>query len=270
MTAAAFPSLTEIGPRLSRSPLLLMLDIDGTLAPIAPRPEDASVPEATRRVVGMLAAQADVHVALVTGRAAADGRRLGGIAGVWVIGNHGIETVSPRGEVIIDDRATPYGAALAGAVRELTGLVSGLPGVHVENKTWTLSVHYRLADPAVEPDLRGTVDGVARARGLRVVRGKKVFELRPPVEVHKGTAALALARRLVGRELDAALFYAGDDRTDEDAFRTLRAAAPHVVTVRVGVPRPSEEHASGTAAEFVVADEAALRALLEWLGAMRR
>ena len=268
MTATVRPSTRELGPRLARSPLLVMLDIDGTLAPLQPRPEDAFVPEATRRVVLELASMPEVHVALVTGRAAADGRKLARIDGAWVIGNHGIETISPAGEAVIDASAAPYRTVLAGAVEELTGRVTGIPGVRVEDKVWTLSVHYRLADPAVEPRIRRVMEATAQEHGLRVVRGKKIFELRPPIHVHKGTAVLELARQLAGADFDASLFYAGDDRTDEDAFRSLRSDAPHAVTVRVG--GSADDQTAATAAEFTVPDEEALRGLLEWMVALRR
>jgi trehalose 6-phosphate phosphatase len=245
-----------------------MLDIDGTLAPLQPRPEDAFVPEASRATVVALATRPDVHVALVTGRAAADGRRLAGIEGVWVIGNHGIEAISPAGEAVVDESAAPYRDTIAVAVEELGKLVGAIPGVRVEDKVWTLSVHYRLADPAVEPRLRQTMDDVAHRHGLRSIRGKKIFELRPPIHVHKGTAVLELGRLLAGPKLAGSFFYAGDDRTDEDAFRALRSSAPHAVTVRVG--GAADDQTAATAAEFTVPDEDALRTLLEWLVDLRR
>lgn len=268
MTAVARPSTAELGPRLSRSPLILMLDIDGTLAPLAARPEDAIVPEPTRRAVAALADTPDVHVALVTGRAATDGRRLAGIDGAWVIGNHGIEAISPAGEAVVEASAAEYRDDVAAAVEELTAAVGSVPGVRVEDKVWTLSVHYRLADPAVEPRLRQAMDEIAHKHGLRLVRGKKIFELRPPIHVHKGTAVVELSRLIAGPDLAASLFYAGDDRTDEDAFRALRSTAPHAVTVRVG--GPVDDQTAATAAEFTVPDEDALRRLLEWLVTLRR
>lgn len=268
MTAAAHPSAAEMLRRLSRSPLILMLDIDGTLAPVAPRPEDARVPEATRDVIRRLVSKTDVHVALVTGRAAADGRRLAALDGVWVIGNHGIETTSPGGEAVVDASAAPFREALATTAAELRAVLGSIPGVRVEDKVWTLSIHYRLADPAVEPRLRTTIDEAGHKHGLRMIRGKKIFELRPPIHVHKGTAVVALSRMLAGPQLDASLFYAGDDRTDEDAFRSLRTTAPHAVTVRVG--EAADDQTAATAAEFTVPSEGALRELLDWLAAVRR
>lgn len=259
---------TQMEPRLSRSPLLLMLDIDGTLAPLAQRPEDSFVPEVTRRTIMALRSKPGVHVVFVTGRAAEAGRKLVGLDGVWVIGNHGIEAISPAGELVVDPSAMTYRGDVAAAVEELLAVVGQIPGVRVEDKAWTLSVHHRLADPSVEPRLRQTMDDVAHKHGLRAIRGKKIFELRPPIHVHKGTAVLELGRTLAGPDLAASLFYAGDDRTDEDAFRALRSSAPHAVTVRVGAP--ADDQTAATAAEFTVPNEEALLAVLEWLVTMRR
>ena len=268
MTVVTAPTTEELGPRLSGSPLIVMLDIDGTLAPLQPRPEDAFVPEATRAAVIALVALPAVHVALVTGRAAIDGRRLAAIDGAWVIGNHGIESISPNGEGVVDASAATYRSAIAGAVEDLEALTGSIPGIRVEDKRWTLSVHYRLAAADIEPRLRQIMDDVAHKHGLRLIRGKKIFELRPPIHVHKGTAVLELSRQIAGKKLNGSLLYAGDDRTDEDAFRALRGAAPHAVTIRVG--GSADDQTAATAAEFTVPNEEALRGLLVWLAELRR
>lgn len=246
--------------RLAGAPLLVMLDIDGTLAPIAPRPELAVVPPETRRAVAALAAREGTHVVLVTGRAAADGRRLVAVGRAWVIGNHGCEVVSPEGEVAIDPAVEPWRQAIALAARQVAAAVAPIRGVVFENKTWSLSVHYRLADPSVGPRLRATVDEIAERHGLVVTSGKMIVEVRAPARVDKGTAVLSLARRLGGLAEGASLLFIGDDLTDEDAFRLLRARAPHAVTVRVAEPGET-----ATAAEFSVRDPAAVRETLEWL-----
>ena len=247
-------------PRLAGTPLLVMLDIDGTLAPIAPRPELAVVPPETRRAVASLAARANTHVVLVTGRAAADGRRMVAVGRAWVIGNHGSEVVSPEGEVEIDPAVEPWRPKIAQAARQVAAAVAPIRGVVLENKTWSLSVHYRLADASVGPRLRATIDEIAERHGLAVTSGKMIVEVRAPARVDKGTAVLALARRLGALGETASLLFVGDDLTDEDAFRLLRARVPRAVTVRV-----AEQAETPTAAEFSVRDPAAVRELLEWL-----
>jgi trehalose-phosphatase len=138
------------------------------------------VPADTRRVIAALAARPHVRIALVSGRSATDARRMVGVAKLWVVGNHGAETVGPDGETFVDPQVAPYGAAIAQASRRLSALVAPVPGVFVEDKRWTLSVHYRLADAGIVPRLKATVDTVAAQLRLKVMEGKMVFEVRAP------------------------------------------------------------------------------------------
>jgi trehalose-phosphatase len=266
VTTPALPATPELRRRLAGRPLLLLLDIDGTLSPIAPRPEYAIVPGATQHVLNALASTPDVHVAVVTGRAAEDGRRLVCTDGAWVIGNHGIEVAAPGRTPSVREDVARFGDQITEAAERAKKIASTEHGVIVENKQWTLSVHYRLAHPRIVPDLTAKITNVARELGLKVTSGKEVLELRPPIEVHKGTAAIELAEALGALNDAASLFVAGDDRTDEDMFRSVRARTPQAVTVRVG----SDSALPETDAEFSVADTDAMRALLEDILAQRR
>ena len=138
-------------------------------------------------------------------------------------------------------------------------MLAEVPGALVEDKRWGVSAHYRLADERAVPLVERVVRETAAREGLRVTTGKKVLELRAPVDVNKGTAALALLERLNARDGDAGIAFIGDDVTDEDAFRRLRSEVPRALTVRVGPPDVE------TAAGIVVDDPAAVRALLELL-----
>lgn len=242
--------------RLAGRPLVLMLDIDGTLAPIAPHPALARVPDETRRLIASLVTRPQVSVALVSGRAAHDARRLVGVANLWTIGNHGAELMNPDGEIAVDAQVAAYGEPMARVATALTTLLHPLRGVLVENKTWTLSVHYRLADDGILPRLLSIVNDVVARNGLRLTEGNMVLEIRPPVPVDKGTAIYRLAGELGALKSGASLFFAGDDITDEDAFRTLRTKCPHAVTLQVG-------GRSDTSAEFRVASPDDVRAVLE-------
>lgn len=255
------PLEPDVRARLSGSPRVIMLDVDGTLAPIAHAPEAAAVPPETQRAVAALAARPDAFVVLVSGRAAPDARRMVGVSNVWVVGNHGAECITPSGDETVDPQVAPYEAAVAQVRSRLVALLAPVPGVTVEDKRWTLSIHYRQADPQLVPRVQDTVQRVAAGSGLRVHDGKKVFEVRPPVRVDKGTAVLELAQRLGALEEGATLVFVGDDRTDEDAFRLLRQRSPYAVTVRV-----ADEWAE-TAAEFLAADPPAVRRFLEELAA---
>jgi trehalose-phosphatase len=181
----------------------LILDVDGTLAPIAPRPELAAVPEATRAELAGLAGRY-LLVACVSGRAGDDARRLVGVEGIEFVGNHGLE---------LDPRAHE----LAGEIARFRDAV-GLP---VEDKTLSLSYHYREAqDERAAQEALEEVAERARAEGLDARWGRKVLEIRPHVRADKGTAVRTLLERS-GARLG---LYAGDDTTDLDAFAGLRGA----------------------------------------------
>jgi trehalose-phosphatase len=252
------PDLLIPAARLAGRPLLLLLDVDGTLAPIAPHPTLAHVPDSTRRLIAALTATPGVTVVLVSGRAAPDAKRLVGVERVWTVGNHGAEIIAPNGDVTVDAEVSRYAESMTQTAQTLEPLLARIPGVIVENKTWTLSVHYRAADERVVPRLRDMVNGVAAQHGLKVTEGKMVLEIRPPVRVDKGTAVERIARDLGAFSSDASVLFAGDDITDEDAFRFLRQNHPRAVTIHIG-------ESVDTAAEFTLPATEQLRALLERL-----
>lgn len=267
MTTPAVPVPPALEQRLGATPLLLLLDVDGTLSPIAPRPDYAKIPENTQEILRDLARASGVHVAFISGRSVSDVRAMIGVEHAWVIGNHGIEVAAADAPPTIRTTVAPYEAAIREAVRRCEAITGDKPGVIVENKRWTVSVHYRLAHPGIVPALEADVSAVASQLGLRLTHGKEVLELRPPVDIDKGVAAVDLARRLHAVE-GGSVLCAGDDRTDEDMFRSLRELYPRSVTVRVGVEpgRPAPD----TDAEFCVQDTTEMRALLEWVLARRR
>lgn len=257
---------TDLADRLSGTPCLILLDVDGTLAPIVDRHDQAAVPPATQRAVATLVSRPGVHVALVSGRSVADARRMVGVERVWAVGNHGSETMTPDGNLEVDARVAEYQPAIAKVASTLEPLIAMVPGVVLENKTWTLSIHFRLADPGVVPRLRGAITELARRHSLRVMEGKMIFEVRPPVQVDKGTAVLGLADKLGGLADSASVLFIGDDTTDEDGFRVLRERLPNAVTVRVF---DGDLATADTAAEFMIGGTEGVRRMLEWLAALR-
>lgn len=263
MTRALLPVAADVAARLAGTPLVSMLDVDGTLAPIAPRPDDAAVPPETKRLLAALATHPGVTVAFVSGRAAADVERLAGVRGAWVVGNHGFEILRPDGTPMTDASLGTAREAIAAALRDIADAILAMPGVLIEDKHWTASVHYRLAAPSVAPVLREVVERAAERQGLRVMEGKKVLEIRPNRDVNKGTATLELTREILGGRHGSVL-YVGDDATDEDAFATLRTEMPAAVTARV-----THDDAARTAAEFALDDTSAVAEFLGWLAAKR-
>jgi trehalose 6-phosphate phosphatase len=221
----------------------LVLDVDGTLAPIVSRPELAAVPEETRAELARLAGRY-LLVACVSGRSGPDARRLVGVNGIEVVGNHGLE---------LDPRAHELAGELAG-FRDAVGLP-------VEDKALSLTYHYREAED--EAAARAGLERVAeRARdaGLDARWGRKVLEIRPRVEANKGTAVRALLNRSRAR----LGLYAGDDTTDLDGFAGLGGAGlEHAVCVAVASEEGPGELQE--AADLVVAGPEEIAALLRLL-----
>lgn len=237
----AAPLLAPLAEAPERS--ALVLDVDGTLAPIVARPELARVPAATRAQLERLADRYAL-VACVSGRAGEDARRLVGVEAIVYVGNHGLE---------LDPRAQELAAAIA-RFRDRVGLP-------VEDKGLSLSYHYREArDEAAARRRLEEVADRAEAEGLDARWGRKVLEVRPPVKADKGTAVRTLLERS-GAERG---LYAGDDTTDLDAFAGL-AAAGLEHAVRVAVASEEGPAALREAADLVVAGPEELARLLELL-----
>jgi len=256
-------SIADIAAALRGTPLVLMLDIDGTLCDIVPHPDDSRVPDDTRDLLARLMAMPGVHVAFVTGRSVRDAVRIVGLGGIHVHGNHGIEVASPRGTIEIDATARNAEISLRTAAATLARVARDVDGVLIEDKRYTLSLHYRLAPESVVSRLRDTVQDVAERHGLVMTEGNCVLELRPPKSTDKGGAVLRIARELKADRPQASVLFAGDDLSDEDAFRALRAEIPHAVTVSVG------DRVASTAAQYRLADPLALRVLLERVATFR-
>ena len=219
----------------------VLLDVDGTLAPIVARPELAAVPGETRRELRRLVSRYAL-VACVSGRTAEDAARLVGVEGVVYVGVHGLELATA---------AEPWREALRPFAAE--------PWPWLEDKGLTVAFHWREAED--EEQARASLEAVAeraRAAGLEARWGRKVLELRPPVDADKGTAVRAL---LSERGLRRAL-YAGDDTTDLDAFRELDRLE---LGVRVAVASAEGPAALREAADVVVASPAELLELVRGL-----
>lgn len=201
-------------------PLLLFLDYDGTLVRIQRSPERATLSATRRRRLAELRRKA--FVCIVSGRALAELERLIRLPGMALVGNHGLE-LRFRDRRWIHPGAAAALPALASALAGIARGVEGWPGVFVEDKGITASVHYRAAAPALRRPLKKLVEEeVARRGGELVVReGKKVLEVRPNVDWDKGQAVLFVMESF-GLDPRSFPIYIGDDMTDEDAFRALR------------------------------------------------
>ena len=220
----------------------VLLDVDGALALIVPRPEDARVPPETRQELRRLHARYAL-VACISGRAGEDAERVVGVPELVYIGNHGLE---------LDPDADAWRARLARFLAE-----TAWP--RTEDKGLSAALHYRDAeDEAAAKDALDEIAAKARAEEFVTRYGRKVLEVLPPLAANKGTA---VQRLLADRGLRRAL-YAGDDTTDLDAFRALDGLE---VALRIAVASQEGPPQLRTAADLVVEGPPELLAVLKGL-----
>lgn len=220
----------------------LFLDIDGVLAPIVARPEDARVPAETRAELERLAGRYAL-VAAVTGRPSADARTIVGVDTITYVGEHGLE---------LDPAAEDW----AGRIH---GYASGVGWTDVEVKPLSVAFHYRTApDHALAREQLEPVAVAALGEGFRTRWGRMVLEVLPPVNASKGTAV----RRLLETTGLRRALYAGDDTTDLDGFAALDGLD---AAVRVAVSSAEGPVELGERADLVVGSPAAFLQLLRQL-----
>jgi trehalose-phosphatase len=250
-------SLAEVDAKLQAATCVaLFVDFDGTLAPIAADPAAVHLSEVVRQALQRVAERESVITTVISGRAVEDLYVRVRLENVIYSGNHGLE-IFGRGLRFVE----PEADARRDRLRRLTELLEGrlrhIPGVLVEDKGLTTSVHFRQADesdvPVVEQAVRA---GVATAGAwFRLNTGREVFEIVPRTNWHKGAAVKWILTQLYDGRGDGVLpIYLGDDNTDEDAFAVL----PHGVTVRVGGQ-------AATCAQYGVPGPAEVYRFMVWL-----
>jgi trehalose 6-phosphate phosphatase len=201
----------------------VLLDIDGTLAPIVRRASDAAVPEATRGLLIEIARRYGT-VACVSGRAATEARRIVALGSIAYVGNHGCELLAARAvDVVLDPEVAPWIERVRAFVELANSLELRRLRVRTEDKGPISAFHWRgVPDEDAAAEALRKVEAEAVAAGFEVHWGRKVLEIRPPLEIDKGRGIVGLLR---GGDVVAGL-YAGDDETDLDAFRGLRTSVP--------------------------------------------
>jgi trehalose 6-phosphate phosphatase len=240
----------------------VLLDIDGTLAPIVQHAADARIPERTRRLLIEISRLYAV-VACVSGRRASEARAMVSIGAISYLGSHGAELLRAGWtEAAVDAAHGGWARRISTFTREADSPDLRRLRVRIEDKGPIVAFHWRGAPD--EDRARTAIDGLAaraEATGLRTHWGRKVLEVRPPVRIDKGAGIASL---LDGLDLDAAL-YAGDDTTDLDAFRTLARLAEEGRirhAVRVGVHSEEGPAAITEEADVVVEGTEGVQELL--------
>ena len=250
---SALERLDEVRKAIEGRCPALFLDYDGTLTPIVAHPSEAVLPAATREVLIELSQRC--AVAVISGRDLEDVRRHIGIEGIFYAGSHGFQVAWPDGRRSENEEATRLLPALDVTERALGAGVAAVPGAWVERKRFAIAVHYRQVADADVPALERIVERVAEGSpGLYRSGGKRVFELRPDVDWHKGAVVTSLLEQL-GLADGGLPIYIGDDLTDEDGFR---AVAETGIGIVVGAP-------GETAARYALADPAEVALFLDAL-----
>jgi trehalose-phosphatase len=222
-----FDAWNKVSHRLkSAKHILLLCDFDGTLTPIVDRPEFVALSPDTKKLIWTLAKNRRFALGIISGRALSDLKERVGVDGVIYSGNHGLEIEGFGTNFLepIAEEVRPFFQILS---QVLTITLRGIKGVFVENKGLTLSVHYRSVDGAEEQKVMEAFNKVTNplhvTGRIKVTKGKKVYEIRPPSDWDKGKAIAWLINKIRenGGKAKTLPVYLGDDLTDEDAFKVI-------------------------------------------------
>lgn len=204
--------------------VMLCCDFDGTLAPIVEHPSRARLPAGTKRLLRRLVGLPGLWVALVSGRALHDLKRMVGIRGLYYIGNHGLELEGPD-FCYVNPVARASRLLLKNISGELKVALRSIPGAWVERKDLSFSIHWRNVPKTAHRTFHRVVaqctDPYLGQRAIQRTTGKRVIEIRPSVKWDKGTIITWLLSRLREHHEHSKplVLYFGDDQTDEAAFR---------------------------------------------------
>ena len=214
-----FEHLDLIEEALKQLPFGLITDVDGTISQTAPTPQEAEVSPLCRYYLSTLCNHLAL-VAAISGRPAVEVRNMIKIDGMVYIGNHGLERWT-EAHSEFSKNAQDYSRVIKSAIKELTPLLS-IEGISIQDKGITATIHYRLCpEPQlVEREIITAINASPQASSLTIIKERMAIDLLPPVKVNKGTAILDLIQEY---NLHGGI-YLGDDVTDIDAFRAIRAA----------------------------------------------
>lgn len=236
---------------------VVFLDYDGTLTPIVSRPELATLAPDMRHTLAVLAERCPV--AVVSGRDRADIQTLVQLDSVYYAGSHGFDIAGPHQVRMQHAEGLEFLPLLDEVETQLQHQLGTIQGALVERKKFTIAVHFRNVASEQVGYIESLVDAELKKHPqLRKGLGKKVFELQPRLDWHKGKAVLWLLDTLALHTSDVVLIYIGDDITDEDAFHTL--AGYGLTIVVADTPRR-------TAARYALQNPAQVQTLLQRLAA---
>jgi trehalose-phosphatase len=241
---------------LAGTHVALFLDYDGTLAPISRHPAETRMTESMREALAVCAKRDDTEVTVASGRALSDLRARLALPRLTFAANHGLEIEGPGLEPFLHPDLPLFEERSRNLVHALSEIRE--PGVWLEEKGASLTLHYREADPEAHGRVAERAREIVTSAGFQAREGLCAVEARPPTGWDKGRAVFHVLRARHGPEWPerVGVVYVGDDETDEDAFRALEGLA---FTFRVGqAERP-------TAAARRLPDVDAVETLLRWI-----
>lgn len=238
--------------------LALMLDYDGTLAPIAPHPDLATLPLETKHTLQRLSNMSDVYIAIISGRNVDNVKNMVGIEGITYAGNHGLEILHPDGSKFVHPMPMELQDKVVELLKSLQEQVCK-DGAWVENKGALLTFHYRETPLAKRPALEAQARKLIAAAGFTPAPAHCALEARPPVQWDKGRASIYILRTAFGLDWSERIrvIYAGDDVTDEDAMLALKGMA---ATFRI-----ASSNIIKTSAERRLSSTDSVLAMLKWV-----
>ncbi|XP_028040249.1 alpha,alpha-trehalose-phosphate synthase [UDP-forming] [Bombyx mandarina] len=222
--------------------LALLLDYDGTLAPIAPHPDLATLPLETKHTLQRLSNMSDVYIAIISGRNVDNVKQMVGIEGITYAGNHGLEILHPDGSKFVHPMPMELQDKVVDLLKSLQEQVCK-DGAWVENKGALLTFHYRETPVPKRAALAEQARKLITASGFTPAPAHCALEARPPVQWDKGRASIYILRTAFGLDWSERIriIYAGDDNTDEDAMLALKGMAATFRIVSSNIIKTSAE-----------------------------
>lgn len=250
--------LDKITAQIQKAPVkILMLDFDGTLAPIAATPQAATLPEETKDLLNKLSRKKGFYLTIISGRSLLDLKKKVSLENIIYSGNHGLE-----GEILKEKYCCPIPAKMLLALRtikqQLNQIAERFCGILVEDKGSVLSFHYRLAGkqiPKVKSEFKKVVKPYIQNNLVSVLSGKMVFGIRPKVNWDKGNFAQLVIDKIQRKtKIAPAILFIGDDTTDEDIFQKLEEG----ITIKVNKDKQSK-------ARYKLKDTKDVYKFLDWV-----
>jgi trehalose-phosphatase len=216
--------------------IALFLDFDGTLVPIQKDPMQCFLSEKTKRQLSLLAGSNSCYITVLSGRSLSDIKKRIGIPKIYYGGNHGLDISGPDLRYT-HPKALTSKLAIEQVTRRLKKEITNIEGAWLENKKYSVSLHFRSVKkeniPLVKKIFHTVINEFIEEKRLNIIKGKKVIELTPNVSWNKGSAVLWILKQLKDKCMP---IYIGDDQTDETAFIVLRKKG---ITIRIGKSKKS-------------------------------